>query len=452
MTSINEAAANGGILKGTLGAGIDTLSQGFQLTFVKYVKVILPLDGFVFWVRASLLSGTAQFNAFQFNSVQLNQAKTVVKGANLVTVKGSLHHSILNRQDEDQAVAVNHMIFTTETEIADLNSVSPTVMYIATIDGERFSFSERRAFYKQAEVYHYEGDAIYPTMETQIIDSVEALDFRNVIVSNSLPIWLTLNKFMPVYPSYLIPDNSEPPFASVHIDPRQTRPLQMAPAIDRYSNHWQLAEDTVNITIFGLRNFNVLDYIDYVYQYMLDTDVMGLTAAAVPQDDKQWQTEISVLAMKKTIEFKVSYNQVRIRDVLRQFITSCVPRYKIGGPKEAMIFGYDVALPYEGPFGLGEQLPAVLFMNTTRIARGIAATDSTGDFVFDFYQGYPDQGGQVVMTVSGTAGDHYPQVSFPLGPVSFYINQVLVPVVVSTDPNLLDLTITFGDVPYTWPN
>jgi hypothetical protein len=289
-------------------------------------------------------------------------------------------------------------------------------------------------------------------METQIIDSVEALDMRNVVVSKSLPIWLTLNKYMTVYPSYLIADNVEPPYASIHIDPRQTRALQMAPALDSMSNQWQLAEDDVNITIYGLRNFNAQDYLSYVYQYMLDTDVMGLTAPTIIQDDKQWQTEISALSMKKTIDFKVSYNQGRIRDIARQYILSCVPHYSIGGPKEQMIFGYDVALPYEGPFGVGEHLPAVLFMNTTRIARGIAATDSTGNFSFNFYQGYPDQGGVVVMTVTGVSGNHYPQVTFPLGPVTFFINQVLVPVVAYADNSLTDLTITFGDVPYTWPN
>jgi hypothetical protein len=32
-----------------------------------------------------------------------------------------------------------------------------------------FSFS---SFYAQADLYHYTGDAIYPAMETQIIDDV----------------------------------------------------------------------------------------------------------------------------------------------------------------------------------------------------------------------------------------------------------------------------------------
>ena len=453
MTNVAEAINNQTVNGPTLKTGLDTLSQQYQLTFIKYVKLILPLDGFVFWVKADLLTPSAQYNAANYNRLGFNEPKKVSLSANQVRAMGSLHHSIINQMNEDQSVAVNRMVFTSEIEITDLNSVSPMVMYIAKVDGERFSFSERRSFYKQSNIYHYAGDAIYPTMESQIIDSLEALDVRNVVVSNSLPIWLTLNQFCPVYPSYLVADNLPPPFASVHIDPKSTQPLQSAPLIDSEGSHWQLVTDDVNITLFGLRNFSALDFQDYVYQFMLDTDIMGLMEPSVVRDEKQWQTELSALAMKKSIDFKISYNQARIRDVARQFIKKACMKFYIGSPKPPMIFGFDLALPYEGPFGPGERLPAIVFINTTTLARGVAYTESTGNGVFEFYDGEPSLGGRVMITVTCTADDHYPQITFPNGPVTFYINQVLIPFAPSvTDDNLLDLTITFADVPFTWPS
>ena len=41
-----------------LQAGVEVLSEDQQVTFVPYVKMILPIDGFVTWVSASLLTPT----------------------------------------------------------------------------------------------------------------------------------------------------------------------------------------------------------------------------------------------------------------------------------------------------------------------------------------------------------------------------------------------------------
>ena len=447
MSDVQEAADGGTSLNASLRAGLGVLSGDQVVQFIKFVKLILPLDGSVFWVRASLLSPSAMLGAAKYNAVFYNQPLVVLQGANVVDAPGSLHHSIVNRQDQDQSVAVNRMVFTSEVEITDLNDVSPHVMYMAHVDGERFSFSERRSFYKRAGLYHYAGDAVYPTMESQIIDAVEGLDMRNVIVSNSLPIWLTLNEFMPMYPSYLVPDNLPPPFGVVHIGESDTRALQAVPLIDARSNHWQLAADRVKITMYGLRNFSALDFQDYVNAYSLATDNIGIMNCPIVKDAKQWQTELSALAMKKTIDYEVSYYQGRVRDVARQYIKRCIPHYFIGAPNPSMIFpGDDVALPYEGPFGPGEQLPTIVFLNTTVLERGVAYTESTGDGVFSFL----DLNGDTQITVTCTAGNHYPQIAFPNGPATFYINQVLRPFAPpETDPDLLDLSITFGSVPWT---
>jgi hypothetical protein len=43
-------------LNATLTQGLDDLSRFQVVTFTKYIRKVLPLDGFVFWVKASVLS------------------------------------------------------------------------------------------------------------------------------------------------------------------------------------------------------------------------------------------------------------------------------------------------------------------------------------------------------------------------------------------------------------
>ncbi len=53
----------GGGAKTSAGAnaatGIQVLSEMGEITFNRYVRVVLPSDGYVFWVKASLLSAGA---------------------------------------------------------------------------------------------------------------------------------------------------------------------------------------------------------------------------------------------------------------------------------------------------------------------------------------------------------------------------------------------------------
>lgn len=301
-----------------------------SVRFTKYLKTVLPLDGFVFWVQADLLSPDAVYNGAAFNTRPYDAAAGVTPAAPIVQVTGSLHYTTEQRQDETASYAINKMVFTAEQPIQDLNAVSPSVMYIAERDGHRFAFSSRYMYSREARLYHYTGDAIYPLMASQIIDDAASLDLRNAVVSNSLPIWLTLNKLMPMYPSFLVDDNIVPPFASVHIS--RTRPLQAVPFLDRTRAHYQLAADTVRITTYGLRNDQALDFQDYVLGYIgYDGDPMGLMNMPMVQDEKKTQAEIGTLAQKKIIDFEVSYYQARVRDIARQLILSCVPTLLVDG-------------------------------------------------------------------------------------------------------------------------
>lgn len=329
MPGLDEAQNAKPPLGAGLAEGVESISASQRIKFTKYLKLILPLDGFVFWVRSDLVGPSALLNASRFNATLYNEAPRPLRGPATFEAAGSLHYATDQYQTEEESFALNRVVFTSEGPVEDLNDISPMVAYIGEIDDIRFAFSQRGAFYRQADLYHYRGDAIYPSMESQIIDDPTLLDTRNLVVSNSLPIWLTLNRIMPLYPSFLAPDNLRPPYGVVHVIPEGTRTLQVAPFIDAQSNHWQLAADRVRVTMYGLRNFGALDFVDYVNQYTLDTDIMGIMNMPVIRDEKRAQNELNILAQKKTIEYEVSYNQARLREVARQLILSCIPTYVV---------------------------------------------------------------------------------------------------------------------------
>ena len=132
---------------------------------------------------------------------------------------------------------------------------------------------------------------------------------------------------MTLYPSYLVPNNLAPPYGAVHIEAAQTDSIQSAPYYDSANSPWQLSEDTVKVTIYGQNNYNVLNVRDTVLQYSFDTNNFGIMDFSAVRDDKRTQAEISAIAMKKTITFRVSYNQTTVRNVTRQLIEKVVNNY-----------------------------------------------------------------------------------------------------------------------------
>lgn len=45
----------------------------------------------------------------------------------------------------------------------------------------------------------------------------------------------------------------------------------------------------------------------------------------VVQDERVTQNELNIIAMRKTIKFKINYYQQRMRNLARQLITSAIP-------------------------------------------------------------------------------------------------------------------------------
>jgi hypothetical protein len=304
--SIIETTGNQGQMSSALQAGIETLDLQQTVVFELYKQIVLPVDGFVFWTKASLLApGTVNPNY-----------------SLIVEAKGSLHHTTINRQDPDESFSVHRMVFTSLQPINNLGATDPEYLYLATTDGEQYAFSTRSGWYRQSGLYHYSGDAVYPTLSTQILNDPNELG-QEKIVSNSLPIWLKLNQLFPVYPGYLLPDNLNPPYAVIDIGEDDTYPMQSAPFWDRLGNRWQLTRDRVRVVTYGIRNNMILDWMDSVQNFALNNpEMFGIMNSPVPKDAKRGQIEINTIAQKKVIVFEVNYYQTRVNSLAQQLIKS----------------------------------------------------------------------------------------------------------------------------------
>lgn len=306
MPSLDEIAeSTGNQLSSVLKPAVETISSNQQITFRLYVKQVLPLDGFVYWVRAGLLVGE-------------ELERLHVTNSHTVTIAGSLHRQVVTEQSETTSRAVNSLIFTPMEQIDDFNVENPDVIYLGEYAGTQFAFSRMESRYTQAGIFHYRGTAILPTMRTQIIDSLEDIN-EELILSNSIPIWLALKQFATVYPSHLSPQNLRPPY--IVADVRDTQPLQMAPLLID-GTRWQHVQDRVRITLYGFSNEQALNYLDYVIEGALDEELFGITNMPVVTDGKSNQVEINALAKQKFIDFDVNYYQATTRDIALKLIKS----------------------------------------------------------------------------------------------------------------------------------
>lgn len=317
---LNEGPIGPTQIHDALVVGLDVLSGEQTVEFVPYIRTVLPVDGFVFWIRASLLSPD-------------RLAAAGLPSADPIVVPGSLHYASLGTQVEDENIAIQRVDFAAQKEISDFAQIAPNILYVADwitpLGAFQFTFSSRSTYYVQANISHYVGDAVYPVFRSMLIENLGQLDQRQV-VSNSMPLWLALQggipfvslitSNVPLYPAYLVPNNLPAPYGTIDIPPNTTRALQAQAYRDRNSSRWQLAAETARIVFYGLRNDEVVDFIDYVNDWSLNTGDFGIMNMPVPLDERRPQVELSVLAMKKTVVFEVSYQQSRMRDIARRLI------------------------------------------------------------------------------------------------------------------------------------
>lgn len=296
-----------GPMAGPLIAGLSLISSGQEVAFACYIRQVLPLDGYVFWLRTTVIS-----------------------------VAGSLHQTATKRQSEDELLAVNRIVFTTQYEVQEFNEIGPDHIWVGEARGTRFAFLTAGPRYTQSGIFHYVGDAVYPALASQLVEDGAQLSSSTLIVSNSLPAWLSLytynpiwissqipNPFVQLFPSFLSPENLVPPYGTVHISPDQTIALQATPRLHQiHTSTDQLTQDRVRVTLYGLTNDQAMAWTNLVYQFIEDTETIGLMSISAVRDEKRQQTELGIIAMKKTVDFTVSYNQGSIRTVARALIAT----------------------------------------------------------------------------------------------------------------------------------
>jgi hypothetical protein len=306
MPSIQESLNSQSQLQETLAAGVNTLSLNQRVEFTQYSQTILPADGYIFYIN----TGSTQ------------------------TVQGSLHYATDQQQNEDETIDINRVVFTALSQIDSFNQAAPTDLFIGTFEGIQFAFSARGSFYQQANVYHYVGNAVYPALASQLIDSAADLP-TEPIVSNSLPIWLAQNSFAPVYPSFIVPANVVPPYITAHIEPSMTEAPTFpstvwpgtavpnsgaSPLYDLASR--QLAKDKVRLTLYGFNNQTAIQFYMSLVDYSLNTDDFGFGNSPAIRDEKRTQVEMAVIAMKKTLDIEAWYYQGTADAVARRLILS----------------------------------------------------------------------------------------------------------------------------------
>jgi hypothetical protein len=305
MPSIAESLNSQDQLADTLAAGLNTLSLNQVVEFTQYTQQIISQDGTVFYENTGMTT----------------------------TVQGSLHYAIDRQQNEDETIDVNRVIFTALSQIDIFDQAAPTDLFIGTFNGEQFAWRARHSFYQQANLYHYEGNAVYPALASQLINSAADLPV-GPIVTNSLPIWLTLTtvgtQTVPVYPSYLVPANIVPPYIVAHVEPDLTEvpsfPIYEWPgtptpptALQPMAST-QLAKDRVRLTLYGFTNQQAIQYLVSLIEYSLDTENFGFGNSPAIKDAKRTQAELSVIAMKKTIDIDAWYLQGTSDAIARRLI------------------------------------------------------------------------------------------------------------------------------------
>jgi hypothetical protein len=353
MPGLDEAPAGGMIVN-----PLSPVDQGFERwetpesIFVSVVGAcaaavgrdtveVQPGQAFMAPSSAAGVWVNAKTGGHRFTAIMAETVAGPGEALAVVTVKGSLHYSTQVEQLEDVVAETNTVIFTALEEVKPFNQIGADQLYIGSFENIRFSFSSRGPFYEQADLYHYVGQALYSVNAPMIVDlpSEWAPPFT---VSDSLPLWLAMNSYVPpyakgltcpvrLYPSFLITDNLPPPFGAVHVE--ETNPFS-TPWFDPTMGQDQPCADTVRVTLYGCDHETAQRFLAFVMRYSQDWSRIGIMVPLpVIRTEKAPQPEFKILAPKKTIAFAVSYRQAVARDEARQLIYAAYVEQISGLPK-----------------------------------------------------------------------------------------------------------------------
>ena len=330
------------IVGGTVINPLAATDQGLPATEPLFIDITGPATSYAsattselkpgdsFDIPADLARGVwvcAASGGHQFTVVVLTSVASVALPTD-VSVTGSFHYDSATDQREDATVDSNTVIFTSLEEIQAFNNMGPDYLYIAHYRNLTFAFSSRGRLYEQADLYHYMGKALYSVNATQIVDDPDTFD-PQLVVSNSLPIWLNMPDYVPPYydgflcplplfPSFLVTDNLPPPFGAVHIE--KTEVLHTGPIYGPNWEQWQVCRDQVRVTLYGANARMAADFLSFVLQYSRDWDLIGMANMPNVSDEKHHQPEMQILAQRKRLDFTVNYLEAVSRAQARQFI------------------------------------------------------------------------------------------------------------------------------------
>src|SRR5690348_9290054 len=123
MPTLEEVLADSPIgpsqIHEALAAGLDVLSGDQTVDFVPYMRTVLPLDGFVFWIRAALLPAS-------------RLAAVGLQSPDPITIPGSLHYASLGTQLADENIAIQRVDFAAQKAVTEFAQISPQVLYVGT--------------------------------------------------------------------------------------------------------------------------------------------------------------------------------------------------------------------------------------------------------------------------------------------------------------------------------
>jgi hypothetical protein len=361
------------VVGGTIANPLDAADQGLSTAEPLYYDFTGPAYSYTTGTTGVLQPGESveipenNPNGAWVNSPSDNHKFTCVVYISLpsvtlptdVDVQGSLHYASVSQQREDATVDANDVVFTALTEIQPFNRIGPNTLYIGSWDNIRFAFAQRARLYEQADLYHYQGTALKTTKLSQIIDDPAQFN-PTLVVSDSLPIFLSLSSYVPpyptfncpfpLYPSYLVDDNLPPPFGAVHIE--ETITLAMTPYLGPRTQSAHLCRDKVKIHLYGLNNEEASNFLIMLENYSRDWMTIGLASSPHIRDEKSVQTEMKIIAKHKTIDLDVNYLQSVSRDIARQFILHA--RVQFYDP--AMFPGYQPVVTPHAPINVSSPL------------------------------------------------------------------------------------------------
>jgi len=360
-------------LYAALAAGLDDLSKHKRVHFGVYTRTVLPLDGYVFWLRSGSYSAT-----------------------------GVVHHTAERSQDEDETYAQDSIVFTTKQPLVELNASNTQTLLVGEVEGVKYAFRTHGWFFAQAGIWHYTGMSVRAAKAIQLIDNPAQFDANALIVSNSLPSWLALatyspewlippNPGIPLFPSFLVPDNLSPPYGAIHIEEAETRAIQGVPWLRAVgtpgtapTQHTQLASDRVRVTLWGCDNPTALAFLDLVLSYSRDTDAIGLMNTPIVRDGKRTWPEGMILGQHKTIEFEVSYLQAAQYAVADQLVlqaAATVQAFDTTGPGPSLTGSFVIPSQFPQALPSGARITGAMFQTVIGTATVEVGTTPGGNDV-----------------------------------------------------------------------